>query len=55
MKQVLNSFKKIIDSKNEIIDQFIDSRKAEKELGIKYETNFDESIKKTVEWYIKYF
>lgn len=55
MEQVLNSFKKISDSKNEIIDQFIDSRKAEKELSIKYETNFDESIKNTVEWYVKYF
>lgn len=39
---------------NEIKDQFIDPSKSSNELGINYETNFDESLKTTIDWYSKY-
>lgn len=55
MKSILGSFKNIIDSKNEIIDQYICSDKAKDTLNIKYETNFKSAIEKTITWYQKYY
>ena len=44
-----------ISSKNEIKDQYLDTTQIEKDLHVKSSISIEESIEKTVEWYIDYF
>ena len=54
-EHIIKSFKNNkVSLENEIKDQFIDSSKSRNELGINYETSFDEALNKTIEWYSKY-
>ena len=44
-----------IDSKTEIPDQYLDSKKISDELNVKSKVNLSEGIKLTVDWYRNYF
>lgn len=42
-------------AQNEIVDQYLDTTKAEKELGWKPQVSFEEGMKTTIDWYRSYF
>ena len=54
-KKIINKFKISLSDSNEIKNQYIDSNKAKKELNINYHTKIGVSLKKTIDWYSKYF
>ena len=51
--KIINKFKNI-KSSNEIIDQSLSSKKANAAFGFKVNTNFDDNIINTINWYSKY-
>lgn len=57
-KQINGKFiepKFIIDSKNEIPDQYLDSSKIFNDLEIQSSVSFEEGLKRTISWYKTYF